>query len=157
MNIKISQLPIDYVLNGKEVFPILDDGKNFSTPVSAVYTFLSGNNIIEVYQYYINNKNVFETNNSLISSVYTNYRQNSSLFVKSNSSQVYNWNQSTTYVQNNSSNINNVLNNFSSYFLTSDPTLVPGSSAINNIIAISQDNFNNLTYIDPQTYYVISS
>jgi hypothetical protein len=40
--------------------------------------------------------------------------------------------------------------------IKSDPTGIPGASAIKNIVKISQTNYDNLNTIDPDTLYIIN-
>jgi hypothetical protein len=161
MNIKLSQLPVDSNLTGNELIPILNNGSNYITPVYAIYNFLSGDQLIQVTTSYIANSAYILESAGLANDVYSNVNANSGNYVLQTSTEVAywtnasnqvvqnetNWNAATTYTQNNSAKT----------FVQSNPTLVPTSSAINNIVAITLDNYNNLTTIDPNTFYVIAT
>ena len=160
MNLKISQFPVINELSKNDVFPVLVDGQNYISAINSVYTFLSGDKLIEVYTSYSSNSSVLISNSKLLSSVYTQYNSNSANYILITSPEVANWRSSYSSVNSTSSvwnNTNSYVSGISSSFIFSDSTLVPNSTAIKNIIAITQTNFDQLTYIDPQTFYVIAS
>lgn len=64
----------------------------------------------------------------------------------------------TNLVESTSAKWNSVYSSYnatSTYNVASNPTHIPGASAINNIVLITQLAYNNLQYIDPKTLYVI--
>lgn len=160
MNIKLSQLPTDNKLNGSEVFPILSNGANFIAPISAIYTFLSGDNIINVTTNYNSNSSYLLDGAKKANIVYSVYTVNSGNYVLQNSQEVTNWDFAFTTVSANYLDWNSattVIQQVSGLpFIISDTTMVPSSSAITNIVAITQQGYNELPYIDPYTYYVIA-
>jgi hypothetical protein len=160
MNVKFSQLPTQNDLKDVDVFPVLSDGKNYITPLRSVYTYLSGDQFINLYTQYSSNSSIISINSNKANSVYATYNSLSSNYVLSNSLSVLNWNSVYSNVKANSGKWTenyNYVNSVSSSFIFSNSTLVPNSSAIKNIVAITQANYNSLSSIDPQTYYVIAS
>jgi hypothetical protein len=160
MNLKFSQLPLKEELSNQDIFPILSDGNNYVTPINAIFNFLSGDKLIEVYTSYVSNSGTWTNDTKILNSVYTTYYKNSSNYVLKDSPEVAKWNSNYSTTSSLSSNWNDVstyVNKISSNFIFSDSTLVPNSSSITNIIAITQSNYNQLTYIDPSTFYVIAS
>jgi len=147
MKIKFSQIPkTRAVVPALDTIAILRDYENLMLPVSAIYTYLSGDKLVDIY---------------------TSYNANSSFYVKTNSVQMAVLNDSSTVVQRNSATWNNTtsyvgsvssfVNSISSNYIYSKPTLVPGSSAIRNIVAITQQAYDNLGSYDDYTYYIIAS
>lgn len=139
MNIKFSQLPITIDSQGTDLFPILRDGDNQMTPVSAVYTFLSGNKLIDIY---------------------TSYSSISSQYVLTTSQSAITWNNTANIVNEwapNWTDATTLIELASGVLVISDETLVTNSSAIRNIVAISQANYDLLDIIDPLTFYIIAS
>ena len=160
MNLKFSQLPLKEEVLNQDIFPILSDGNNYVTPINAIFNFLSGDKLIEVYTSYVSNSGIWTSNTKILNDTYTTYNSNSSNYVLKNSPEVARWNSNYSTTSSLSSKWNNAstyVNEISSNFIFSDSTLVPNSSSIKNIIAISQSNYNQLTYIDPSTFYVIAS
>jgi hypothetical protein len=160
MNIKFSQSPPKLKIIKTDQFPILSNGTNYISPIDSIYTFLSGDKIIQVYTSYSTNSSYLLNSATLANNVYTTYRTNSSNYVTLNSQKATDWDSNYTITNTNSSkwvNNYNYVNSISSNFIFSDSTIVPNSSAIRNIVAITQTNYNSLTSIDPQTYYIIAS
>jgi hypothetical protein len=162
MDVKFSQLPLSVTINNTDTFPILKDGENKMAPVYSIYNYMSGNTLIRLYTTFATNSSYLLNSSNLANSVYTQYFQNSSFYVLTTDEEYQNWNYnysttrslsskwdtSSTYTQSISSKI---------IFSDTNPTLYPNSSAIKNIIAITQTNYDNLTFKDPQTFYVIAS
>jgi hypothetical protein len=147
MNIKFSQIPkTKLVVPSLDTIPILRDYENLMLPVSAMYTYLSGDKLIDIY---------------------TSYKSNSAYYVKTNGPELRVLNETSTVVQRNSSTWNNTtsyvnsvssfVNSISGDYIYSKPTLVPGSSAIRNIVALTQEAYDNLSTYDDYTYYIIAS
>lgn len=160
MDVKFSQLPLLEDLNKFDTFPVLFDGDNYMAPMYAVYNYLSGDKIIEVYTAYASNSSYLLNSANLANSVYTQYFTQSSLYVLSTSYDVSTWKSNYSNTRTLSSgwqDTKNFVNSISSNMIYSNNTLVPNSSAIKNIIAITQANYDLLTYIDPETFYVIAS
>jgi hypothetical protein len=156
MNIKLSQLPLELELQNDYTFPILKDGENYITSIGAIYQFLSGDNIIDVYTSYSSNSASIQEGHN----VYSSYSQASSNFVKADSQDVINWNNTYINVRDNINSWNNVttkIQDVSGRFILSDSAVVPGASAIKNIVAITQTAYDQLTIIEPDTFYVIAS
>jgi len=144
MNIKFSQLPITIDSQGTDLFPILRDGENQMTPVSAVYTFLSGNKLIDIY---------------------TSYSSISSQYILTTSPSAITWNSTTEQVNRSSGAWDAVATAFEQvsavfpYIMLSNPTLVPNSSAIQNIVSITQVNYDYLVtnnLVQESTFYIIA-
>jgi hypothetical protein len=160
MNTKLSQFPFQTSLNGNEVFPILSNGNNFIAPVSAVYTFLSGDKLIDVATSYTANSSYFLNGSNVAFNVYSSYNQNSGNYITNDSLSVEDWNLAYGIVNQNYVNWNNATtftSGYSSYAVQSNTTLVPNSSAVTNIVVITQANYDALTSIDPYTFYIIAS
>jgi hypothetical protein len=139
MNIKFSQLPITIDTQKTDLFPILRDGENQMTPVSAVYTFLSGDQLIDIY---------------------TSYSSISSDYLLSTSQSAITWNYAVNVLNEYAPNwqaATSLIEYTSAALIISDSTQVENSSAIKNIVAISQTNYDLLTDIDPLTFYIIAS
>jgi hypothetical protein len=139
MNIKFSQLPVTIDSQGTDLFPILRDGENRMTPISAIYTFLSGDKLIDIY---------------------TSYSNISSQYVLTTSQSAITWNSAVDTLNTYGPNwqaATSLIEYTSAALIISDKTEVPNSSAIKNIVAISQANYDLLTYIDPFTFYIIAS
>jgi hypothetical protein len=139
MNIKFSQLPVTIDSQPTDLFPILRDGDNQMTPVSAVYTFLSGDKLIDIY---------------------TKYSDLSGFYVLTTSQSAAYWNNTSNYVNKLApewETVSTIFEAVSSSLIFSDSTQVPGSSAVGNIVAITQENYDLLEYIDPATFYIIAS
>lgn len=160
MNIKFSQLPPKLQIIKTDKFPILSNGSNYIAPVDSIYTFLSGDKIIQVYTSYSTNSSYLLNSAVLANNVYTAYSTNSSNYILLNSQKPIDWDSNYTITNTNSSKWvqnYNYVNSISSNFIFSNSTIVPNSSAIKNIVAITQTNYDSLTSIDPQTYYIIAS
>jgi hypothetical protein len=82
------------------------------------------------------------------------------------------WNQTSTYVAANSSNFTstfntvcalsgnwnntyNITSQISGKVIVSDTTYYPTATALKNIIAISQNTYDNLVILDPYTLYIV--
>jgi hypothetical protein len=83
------------------------------------------------------------------------------------------WNQTSTYVRANSASFTNtfsvvsalsanwndtysITKDLSGKLIVSDTTFFPSATAIKNIIAISQNTYDNLAILDPQTLYIVA-
>lgn len=161
MNIKFSQLPTLSGLSATDIFPILHDGVNYVAPVSAIYTFLSGDMLVDVATSYMSNSSYYDQAFSLATSVYSTVSANSGNYVLDGSNEVANWNVTYNIVQIRKNDWDSAAtftkNTSSKNLVVSDTTLVPNSTAINNIIAISLADYNNISVPDPNTFYVITS
>jgi hypothetical protein len=161
MNIKFSQLPQKLIIKNGDLFPLLSDGTNYMSPIDSIYTYVSANKVIQVYTAYNTTSAYLLSSAALANSVYATYSAISSNYVLLNSEKVYNWDSNYTSTNTNSSNWTqnyNYVNSISSNFIFSNPSLVsPTASAIKNIVAITQANYDGLPSIDPQTYYVIAN
>ena len=160
MNIKFSQLPQKLIIKNGDFFPLLSDGNNYMSPIDSIYTYMSGNKLVQVYTSYSTTSSYLLSSAALANNVYATYSANSSNYILSNSQKVYNWDSNYTTTNANSSKWvqnYNYVSSVSSNFIFSDSTLVNNSSAIKNIVAITQANYDALPSIDPQTYYVIAT
>lgn len=160
MNVKISQFPVKLTLKSNDSFPILSDGTNFIAPLEAVYSFLSGNQLVQVYTSYASNSSFLINSTIRNNSMYSTYNALSSQYILNNSIQTDIWNSNYFLTNSLSANWNNAsefMRLSSDKVIFSDTTIADGASAIKNIIAITQENYNNLTFIDPQTFYVIAA
>jgi hypothetical protein len=160
MNVKISQFPVKLTLKSNDSFPILSDGTNFIAPLEAVYSYLSGNQLVQVYTSYASNSSFLINSTLKNNSMYSVYNSLSSQYILNNSIQTEIWNSNYFLTNSLSANWNNAsdfMRLSSDKVIFSDTTIADGASAIKNIIAITQENYNNLTFIDPQTFYVIAA
>jgi hypothetical protein len=160
MDVKFSQLPFLTNLKDEDYFPTLSDGDNYITPMYTVRNYLSGDKLIQVYSSYASNSSYLIDSAKLANSVYTQYFVNSSFYVLKTDFEYSNWNSNYNTTRSLSGGWNsskNFVNSVSSVLMYSNSTLVPNSSAIKNVVAITQANYNLLTYIDPETFYVIAS
>ena len=160
MDVKFSQLPFLEKLKDDDFFPLLSDGDNYIAPLYTVRNYLSGDKLIQVYSSYSQNSSYLIDSAKLANSVYTQYFTKSSFYVLTTDYEYSTWNSTYNTTRGLSAdwtNTNNFVNSTSSILLYSNNTLVPNSSAIKNIVAITQANYNLLTYIDPETFYVIAS
>jgi hypothetical protein len=160
MNVKLSQFPVKLTLKSTDSFPILSDGTNFIAPLEAVYSYLSGNQLVQVYTSYAANSSFLINSTNKNNGMYSVYNSLSSRYILDQSIRTEIWD--SNYFLTNSLSANwNQASNFialsSDKVIFSDTTIADGASAIKNIIAITQENYNNLTFIDPQTFYVIAS
>jgi len=160
MDVKFSQMPLLSELKDFDTFPLLSEDDNYIAPMYAIYNYLSGDKIIQLYTSYSTNSSYLLQSANLANSVYTQYFTQSGFYVLNTSYDVSTWRSN----YNNSRSLSaswtdtrNTVNSISATLLQSDNTLVPNSSAIKNIVAITQANYDLLTYIDPQTFYVIAS
>jgi hypothetical protein len=163
MDIKFSQLPPVVTIKKTDTFPILENGEdNKLAPVLAIYYYMSGDTIVRLHSAFTSNSSKWIDASEKAIDVYTKFSVNSSLYIKETDFEVSQWTQNYNYT--------NALSGFwqrastytstiSSKAIVSDtnPTLFPNSSAIKNIIAITQTNYDLLTFKDPQTFYVIAS
>lgn len=139
MNIKFSQIPKTSKVRPEDTIAILRTYENLMLPVSAMYTYLSGDKLIDVY---------------------TSYSNTSANYLLSSNPQIQVWNNTSVVVNRDSdkwNNSSNLVSSISSNFIFSNSSLVPGSSAIKNIVALTQGAYDSLVTIDPNTYYVIAS
>lgn len=160
MNVKFSQFPVKLTLKSTDSFPILSDGTNFIAPLEAVYSYLSGNQIVQVYTSYASNSSFLINSTNKNNGMYNIYNSLSSQYILNGSIQTDVWDSNYFLTNSLSSNwdaASNFINLSGNKVIFSDTTIADGASAIKNIIAITQENYNNLTFIDPQTFYVIAS
>jgi hypothetical protein len=160
MNVKLSQFPIKLTLKNEDSFPILSDGTNFIAPIEAFYSYLSGDQVVQVYTSYQMNSSFLIQSTIKNNSMYSLYNSLSSRYILNGSIQTDLWESNYNLTNSLSSGWNNASNFIrlsSEKIIFSDTTIADGASAIKNIIAITQENYNNLSYIDPQTFYVIAT
>jgi hypothetical protein len=160
MDVKFSQLPLSLTLKSDNYIPILSDGDNFVAPIYSIYNYMSGDSLIRIYTTFASNSSYLLNSARLANSVYTQYFQNSSFYILTTDENVSNWNSNYALTNSLSAKWNSsttLTESTSTYAIYSNKTLVPNSSAIKNIIAITQANYDSLTFIDPETFYVIAS
>lgn len=160
MNVKLSQFPVKLKLNSTDSFPILSDGANFMAPVEAIYSYLSGDSFLQVYTSYQTNSSFLIQSTVKNNGMYSVYNSLSTQYILKGSIETDLWESNYNLTNSLSSGWNNASNFIrlsSEKIIFSDTTIADGASAIKNIIAITQENYNNLQYIDPQTFYVIAS
>ena len=162
MDIKFSQLPSTFTLNNTDNFIILQNEENKISPILAIYYYMSGDTIVKLHSSFSSNSSNWINSSAKANDVYTKFSVNSSLYIKETDFEVVQWTQNYNYTNAMSGlwqRASTYTSGISSMAIVSDtnPTLFPNSSAIKNIIAITQTNYNLLTYKDPQTFYVIAS
>jgi hypothetical protein len=158
MNIKFSQLPKAQDAQSLDIFPILRNGENLVTSISAVYDFLSGDKIKDVYTSYNQNSSIFINDNILLNSVYTTYNQNSGSYVSFNTPSTDKWESASTKLMSSSANWDSTYTSWrstSGNLIKSDITIAPQATAIKNIIAVPLEVYQGLLVKDPYTFYIV--
>jgi hypothetical protein len=201
MNLKFSQFPRLNNIKDSDIIPVLRDNSNYALSGLAIYKYLSGDNIRDLFTSYKMYSSVFLSSNLSTNSVFTTFSRNSAFYVNTNRPQIidgvktflsqtnfnnsltavsiytpngnsFQWNQTSTYVNSNSSkftstfntvcaasanwnNSYNFINSLSSIAIVSDTTFYPTATAIKNIIAITQNAYDNLVILDPYTLYIV--
>jgi hypothetical protein len=172
MNIKFSQVPVlsdfEPILTNPEEFDVSVAGllqspdqnnANVLIPLVAVYNFLSAGKIVELTAVFQSTSGHLLSSTRVAMQGYNFYRSVSASYFLNTDPKIAKWegNFSTTNsISANSVSTHNYVRSVSGSFCFSDTSLVPNSSAIKNMVAITQTNYNNLTFIDPQTFYVIA-
>lgn len=163
MDIRFSQLPNVVTIKNTDTFPILENNEdNAIAPVLAIYYYMSGDTIVRLHSAFTANSSKWINASEKAIDVYTQFSINSSLYIKETDFEVSQWTQNYNYTNSVSGfwqRASTYTSTISSMAIVSntDSTIYPNSSAIKNIIAITQTNYDLLTFKDPQTFYVIAS
>jgi hypothetical protein len=172
MNIKFSQLPVfddfEAIQNNVGDFNLSipgllqtpnADNANVLVPLFSIYAFISADKIPELITLYNSACATLINTEKLAKDVFNTYSRASATYFLNTDPRITKWesNFSTTKsISANSVSVFNYTRSVSSNFCFSDITNIPGASAIKNMVAITQANFEALTFKDPQTFYVIA-
>lgn len=139
MNLKFSQFKYTNTIKDSDLIPVVRSNDNYVLSASAIYNYLSGNNLKDLYTSYRAYSSLFLSSNLSANSVFSTYNANSAFYVTTNTVQsisavktffdivnfrsslssviVYTpngssdlWNSTSTFVRNNSANISSTIN-----------------------------------------------